>query len=249
MLIHVALHWFNFQLQHNFQVQPIVKWNHGDFLSFCWLWSLCWLDIFYVGLCWFRVIRLFATMWISTSWKLNLTKLADTCRCMLCSPTYVPPDNRLFDSTVSHIPLDQPFKTIAPQSCDAHKAQKNGRNSGEEEKGAKPWMLFSNIFQLQVSLIEIIRLCSLEYSECVYIIAGFRVFAFLPCHTDDGGIGSRHKSPSKCSARETFFLRLGFFTVERISECWLNVRENARKLLSTIVSDIVFPLPLHVLHD
>jgi hypothetical protein len=30
------------------------------------------------------------------------------------------------------------LKTIAPQSCDAHKAQKNGRNSGEEEKGAKP---------------------------------------------------------------------------------------------------------------
>lgn len=41
------------------------------------------------------------------------------------------------------------------------------------------------IFQLQVSLIEIIRLCSLEYNKCVYIISAL-VFAFLVI-----GIGER----------------------------------------------------------
>lgn len=38
--------------------------------------------------------------------------------------------------------------------------------------------LFSNIFQLQVVLIEIIRLCSLEYNKCIYIISAL-VFAFM----------------------------------------------------------------------
>jgi hypothetical protein len=42
----------------------------------------------------------------------------------------------------------------------------------------KSLKLFSNIFQLQVVLIEIIRLCSLEYNKCVYIILAL-VFAFM----------------------------------------------------------------------
>ena len=48
----------------------------------------------------------------------------------------------------------------------------------KRKKETRTLKLFSNIFQLQVVLIEIIRLCSLEYNKCVYIILAL-VFASM----------------------------------------------------------------------
>lgn len=112
-------------------------------------------------------------------------------------------------------------------------------------------MLFSNIFQLQVSLIEIIRLCSLEYNKCVYIISAL-VFAFLV--TD---IGSKHAEKYQRNVSSLQALKVQLHpdqccyhacltsykssNIESMPHRGSMNDENARKLLSTIVSDIVFP--------